>query len=383
MNSITPADREPAKRIKPNPIDPRAAGYKVVDTDFHFTPDWETLRRYMKEPFRSELTRYPLVGSDYSPKHAIGLEGTGQDVLGRAGTAEQVVRVLDEIGAEMVILSPGFQRPQSMFHQAMVSALSSAFNDYLVAEVFPANPRIRSSIMINHRNPEAGAAEIRRVGDHPGFVSVYTEFGGNYEPIGTARHDPIFAAAVERDLAVVLHIGTFWQAFTPLAQGTRTWAEQVGVSAVATCMAFTGSMIMQGLFDKFPTLRVVLQEGGFWWVADFMARGDDYYLNHPGDIKLTERKIESGERFLSKLPSEYFDTNIRWSSQPVCMPRNPRHFKLLMELCHGEDWLMYSSDWPHATFDPLNWVFTPDISEEGRRKILSETALNWYPRLRP
>lgn len=382
MSVMTPPEREIAKRIKPNPIDPRASTYTVIDTDFHFVPDWEKLRQYMKEPFRSELNRYPLVGSDYSPKYATGLEGTGQDVLGRASTAADVLRVIDEIRVGTVILSPGFQRPQSLFHQSMVSALASAYNDYMVAEVLPDNPRIKASIMINHRDPEAGAAEIRRVGKHPGFVSVYTEFGGNYEPIGTARHDPIFAAAVEHDLVVVSHIGTFWQQFTPLAQGTRTWTELVGISSTAICMAFTGSMIMQGLFDKFPNLRIVLQEGGFWWVADFLARVDDYYLNHPGDIRLVERKIESGERFLSKLPSEYFSTNVRFSSQPVCMPRNPRHFKLLMELCSGEDLLMYSSDWPHATFDALNWVFSPDISEEGRRKILSENARGWYPRLR-
>jgi hypothetical protein len=335
----------------------------------------------MREPFKTELNRYPLVGSDYSPKYAIGLEGTGQDVLGRASTAADVLRVIDEIGADTVILSPGFQRPQSLFHQAMVTELASAYNDYLAAEVLPASPRIKASAMINHRNPEAGAAEIRRVANHPSFVSVYTEFGGNYEPIGTARHDPIFDAAVECDLAVVSHIGTFWQAFTPLAQGVRTWTELVGISSVSTCMAFVGSMIMQGLFDKYPNLRVVLQEGGFWWAADFMARADDYYLNHPGDIQLVERKLESGRRFLDKLPSEYFASNIRFSSQPVCMPRNPKHFKMMMEVCSGEDLLMYSSDWPHATFDPLNWVFTPDISEEGRRKILVENARGWYPRL--
>ncbi len=382
MNVAAPPERELARRIKPDPIDPRAAGYKVVDTDFHFAPDWETLRRYMPEPFRSELNRYPLVGSDYSPKYAIGIDGTGQDVLGRAGTAADVLKVLDKIGVETVVLSPGFQRPQSMFHQQMVSVLAAAFNDYMVAEVFPVSSRIHSSIMINHREPEAGAAEIRRVGDHPQFVGVFTEFGGNYEPIGTARHDPIFQAAAERDLAIISHIGSFWQQFTPLSQGARTWTELVGVSAVATCMAFTGSMIMQGLFDKFPNMRVVLQEGGFWWLCDFMARTDDYYLNHPGDIKLVERKIEMGERFLRKLPSEYFESNIRFSSQPVCMPRNPRHFKGLMDLCQGEDFLMYSSDWPHATFDPLNWVFDPAISEEGRRKILGDTARKWYPRLR-
>jgi predicted TIM-barrel fold metal-dependent hydrolase len=380
MNVIAGHKREHATRVKPVAIDPRGRGYKVVDTDFHFIPDWQVLRQFMKEPFKSELTKYPPVGGDYTPKYAIGLEGTGQETQGRAGTAADILRVIDEIGVETVIIAPGFQRPQSMFHSAMLSAVCSAYNDFLAAEVMPASPRIKCEIMINHRDPAAGAAEIRRVAHHPGFVSIFTEFGGNYEPIGTAKHDPIFEAAVEHDLVVTSHVGTFYQQMTPLHQGTRTWAELVGISPVSISMAYVGSMIMQGLFDKFPTLRVIMKEGGFWWVPEFKARADDYYLAHPGDIKLTERKLESGEQFLSKLPSEYFESNIRFSSQPVCFPRDPKHFKMLMELCNGEDMLLYSSDWPHATFDPLNWAFDPAISEQGRKKILSENARNWFRR---
>ena len=381
MNVMTDPRREVAKRIYPDPIDKRGRAYKVLDTDFHVSPDWEDLRKYLREPFRSELTKPPLVGGDYTPKYAIGLEGTGQEVLGRASNAADILRVIDEIGVDTVILSPGFQRPQSMFHQAMLSAVCAAYNDFIANEVLSASPRIKASIMINHRNPEAGAAEIRRHGANPGFVGVYTEFGGNYEPLGSARHDPIFDAAVAHDLAVISHIGTFWQAFTPMAQGTRTWTELVGLSSVCTGMTVVGSMIMQGLFDKYPTLRVVMQEGGFWWLPEFMARADDYYLSHPGDIKLVERKLEADERFLRKMPSEYFESNIRFSSQPVCFPKQDLHFKYLMDMCRGEDFLLYSSDWPHATFDPLNWVFNPHISEAGRRKILGENGRAWYPKL--
>jgi predicted TIM-barrel fold metal-dependent hydrolase len=381
MNIMSDPRRERATRVKPDPIDPRGKGYKVVDTDFHFLPEWNELRKYMKEPFRSQLTSCPPGGGDYSPKYAIGLEGTGQEVQGRAKTAADVLRVIDEIGVETVILTPGFTRPQSMFHQLMVTVTAAAYNDFLINEVFPASPRICAEMMINHRTPEAGAAEIRRVGHHKQFVGIYTEFGANYEPIGSYKHDPIYEAAVEHDLVVSSHTATFWQKATPLAEGTRTWTEMVGLSPVSISFTYCGSMVMQGLFDKFPNLHVVFKEGGFWWVPEFMARADDYYLSHPGDIELCERKVEAGEKFLNKLPSEYFDTNIRFSSQPMCFPKDPKHFKLLMEVCKGEDWLLYSSDWPHATYDPLNWVFNNMISEEGRKKILTDNATNWYRRL--
>ena len=63
-----------------------------------------------------------------------------------------------------------------------------------------------------------------------------------------------------------------WQKASPLSEGTRTWTELVGLSAVSTSIAYVGSMIMQGLFDKYPTLRVIIKEGGFWWLPE---QGED------------------------------------------------------------------------------------------------------------
>src|SRR5215470_3935018 len=140
MNLMSDPHRERATRVKPDPIDPRGRAYKVVDTDFHVLPEWSDLRKYMPEPFRGELTSYPLTGGDYSPKYAIGIEGTGQETHGRARTAADILRVIDEIAVETVILTPGFTRPQSMFHQAMVTATAAAYNDFLINEVLPASP---------------------------------------------------------------------------------------------------------------------------------------------------------------------------------------------------------------------------------------------------
>ena len=79
---------------------------------------------------------------------------------------------------------------------------------------------------------------------------------------------------------------------TPLAQGARTWTELFGIASCGISMSYIASMIMQGLFDKWPDLRVILKEGGFWWLPEFQARADDFYLNHPGDIQLCERMLE-------------------------------------------------------------------------------------------
>lgn len=379
MNDVS---LEVAPRVKPDPIDPRARAYAPIDTDFHFSPRWSDVRKHLKEPHRTLLAEYPDVGREYSPKYAMGNDTGGRDTQGTALNAKEIIDVLDRIGVETVIISPGYQRTQNMFHPPMVEAVAAAYNDFLEQEILPYSSRLRAEIALSQINPEAGAEEIERRSSNPSFVSIYTEFSGSNEPIGSAKHDPIFAAAAKNDLVVTMHVGNFWQHATPIARGVRTWTELAGIAAVATCMTYVSSMIMQGLFDKFPELRIAVKEGGFWWLPEFMARADDYYLNHPGDIRMVERKLESGERFLRKSPSEYIKSNFRFSSQPMCFPPRPEHFKLLMAACDGEDMLMYSSDWPHATFDPVNWLFAGALDDKARQKILHSNAAAWYPRLR-
>lgn len=374
--------RAVAEIVKPDPIHPLARTTEVIDTDVHFLPPFETLRQYFDEPFRSKVVRYPQVASEYSPDAAIGKVGTGQSVLGEARTGEDVVRVLDEIGADKVILSPGFQRPQNIYNSPTLSAIARAYNDYLIDKVFPVSKRIHAEIMINHRDPESGAAEIMRVGQHRQFVGAYSEFGATYEPIGSARHDPIFDALTELDLPLAVHVGTFWHPNTPLSNGTRTWVELLGIAPMGTAMAWMGSMIMQGLFDKYPKQKILMQEGGFWWVIDFMLRIDEFYLDHPGDIALVERKIAAGEQFLNRLPSEYVREHFRFSTQPMVKPKNAKHLAWLLEISRADELLLYSSDWPHATFDPVNWLFeSPAITESMRQAILSGNARKLFSRL--
>jgi predicted TIM-barrel fold metal-dependent hydrolase len=373
---------ERAEIVKPERVDPRVHDYEIIDTDIHLLPDWDRLRDYMPEPYRTKLKTFPLVGSDYNPSYATNKPGTGQEVFGRAKTGADVLDSMKDTGANSVIIVPGFLRPQSMYHKSWVSILASAYNDYVIENVFPASPDIKAELMINQRIPEDAAREIRRVGHHKQFVSAYTEFGGNYEQIGTVDHDPIFEAALEHQLIVTLHAGTFWQAYTPLHQGARTWTELLGVSTMAICLADIASMIIQGVFDKYPDLRCTVKEGGFWWIPEMTLRLDDYYLNHPHDISLCERKIEAGEAFLRHLPSDYIWEHFRFSTQPMLFPKNPKHAQWLWEMCRAEDMLLFSTDWPHATFDPPNWMFdTGFITEKARRRIFSENARAWYPRL--
>ena len=55
----------------------------------------------------------------------------------------------------------------------------------------------------------------------------------------------------------------------------------------------------------------------------------------------------------------------------------------MLELCHAADLFCFSSDWPHQTMDPANWVVeNPDcIGEDMQKKLLSGNARNLYGRM--
>jgi predicted TIM-barrel fold metal-dependent hydrolase len=114
-----------------------------------------------------------------------------------------------------------------------------------------------------------------------------------------------------------------------------------------------------------------------------MLRLDDFFMSSSGDIALVERKLESGERNLRKMPSEYVFEHVRFSTQPITIPKNRKHFAWMLELCHAQDLFCFSSDWPHQTMDPANWVVeNPDcIGEEMQKKLLSGNARKLYTRI--
>ena len=95
--------------------------------------------------------------------------------------------------------------------------------------------------MVCHRDPQMGADEIRRVGGHQQFVSVFTSFSGLFEPIGTARHDVMLDAMAEHDLVLTAHSEGWFPHFTPLWSGARTWIELFGNAPAGNCMDTTNN----------------------------------------------------------------------------------------------------------------------------------------------
>ena len=126
------------------------------------------------------------------------------------------------------------------------------------------------------------------------------------------------------------------------------------------------SLILEGVFDVFPDLKVVMIEGGFGWVPQLGWRLDAHWTKMRGEVPHLQRK-----------PSEYLKTNLWFATQPVEEPDNARHLRTLIDWI-GVDRLLFSSDYPHWDFDDPRFAIKTPLTEAERVKIFSSNARALY-----
>ena len=103
---------------------------------------------------------------------------------------------------------------------------------------------------------------------------------------------------------------------------------------------FFGSLILDGLFDRFPRLRGAAIEQGATWVPSWMRQLDHAQQS----VRRTEPVLDG----LEHRPSDYVHQHLCFTPFPF------EDVGWLIDEC-GDDLFMFSSDYPHpeGTRDPL------------------------------
>src|SRR6185295_19414615 len=131
--------------------------------------------------------------------------------------------------------------------------------------------------------------------------------------------------------------------------------------------AQVASMVTSGIFELFPTLKIVLIEGGFAWVPPLMWRLDQSW-----------KQLKEEAPLLKRLPSEYIREHFWISTQPMEEPPQRRFFTQLLEQLDMNDKLMFATDYPHWDFDAPDRAFPVELPLALKRNILAENARELY-----
>ena len=349
----------------------------VIDTDFHLeihSPD--PLKPYIDDERVREKMKWGMPKADLGGWVSNYSHGTKSSTVthGQPMNTAEIAQVMEELALNAIVVIPGLVNLATGRYPAVKTELARAYNDYLLDNVINPDEGIYGSIVAPQWNPEAAVAELDRVGDERGVVGAQAWYGPN-ELLGGTKFDPFIEELVSQDLPWLVHGAGFDKQFDVHGASKHSYVEAFAMDWSHSAMLNITNMIFSGMLDKFPDLNVVIQEAGISWIPFVALRSDEMYQHYSGDLQLTPRLMEMGQKYLNRMPSEYLFDNFYFNTQPIALPSGPKHSKAFLEMCRAEDTITFASDFPHHTLDAADWVLeNPGIDENLQRRLLSETA---------
>lgn len=246
------------------------------------------------------------------------------------------------------------------------SAIARAWNDWQRVEFLEADSRFRGSICVNMNDPDGAVREIERLAADDRFVQVLA-CGESDRLYGHRSYHPIYAACAAAQKVFALHPGTEGSITpsTPVGRPSSYFEWHCGIPQ--TYQAHLISLVLEGVFEKIPALKVILVEGGVAWLPHVLWRMDKNF-----------KGLRSTTPWLKRLPSEYVVDHIRLTTQPFEEPAREEHLLQIWEMIQAEKTLCFSSDYPHWDFDDLDAAFPRKTSPALRRRILFDNAVELY-----
>jgi predicted TIM-barrel fold metal-dependent hydrolase len=328
----------------------------------HLDPYWrEHILRRGLERDNLEASAFPVAAPinarpDWQPES--GLPGSS--------LADMQAHILDPLQPRAAICNV-IHGAQMMMSEDLSAALCRAINNWLVAEWLDRDPRLRASIVVPVHSPDLAAEEIERMAPDRRFVQVLllamTEL-----PLGRRQNWPIYRAAEKHGLPVGIHAGSSFR-HPPSAGGWGSFYLEDYVSYAQGFAGALNSLLAEGVFQKFPALKVVLIESGVTWLPASLWR-----------INKTWRGIRAEVPWLDRMPSDIVRERVRLTAQPFDTPPDAASLETLLEQFGSDEMLLFATDYPHWHYDGTEALpsgFPPGLL----RKLLVENALATYPRL--
>jgi predicted TIM-barrel fold metal-dependent hydrolase len=246
-------------------------------------------------------------------------------------------------------------------------AACRAYNDW-IAQYCDTDATRLAGVGVVPRVPELAADEARRIAGL-GLVAVLmrpNHLGGDY--LDATSWAPLYTALEETSVVLAIH-----EALGVRSGQTIGSDRFAGFAARHTCshpleqMTAAVALLLGGVLERHPRLRVAFLESGTGWLPYWLARLDDH--------REWMRDTECAD--LTLAPSEYFARQCVISSDP----EDALAAFTIAQV--GADHVMWASDFPHpdAEFPGAVDEFLdaiPEVDDAARRLVLWETPMRFY-----
>jgi predicted TIM-barrel fold metal-dependent hydrolase len=345
----------------------------IIDCDIHpTTRNRSELHPWLPERWRKHLAEYgaqarlPFSTGTQYPKAAPAT--ARRDAWPPAGgppgsdLAFMQTQLLDANDTAVGILSP---LHGSARNTDLDAALCTAVNEWQIEQWVKPEPRLRASVSVAQEDPDLAVEEIARRAGDARFVQILLPSKTN-EPLGRKRYWPIFAAAQSAGLPIGVHVNSVGGGYASTGSGWPSYYLQDHHINVHSFQAQVASLALEGVFERFPRLRMVMIEGGFAWLPALRWRLDRHWARMRDEVPECRRP-----------PSEYIREQLWFTTQPVEEPEQPEHLRDTLNWI-GWDRLMFATDYPHWDYDDPAAAFKIAMSEHERSMIFRENACAVY-----
>jgi predicted TIM-barrel fold metal-dependent hydrolase len=332
---------------------------RVIDSDLHHDfAEWAELAEFVQPGLRHRLK----LGRDRGlARHGFRKVGVAATAAGPASDPDAVAALLRERGIDRAILTGSVFSLGVQPNMDLAAALASAINDWTRAKWLDGRGAFRGSILIAQQDAEQAAAEIDRLGDDPRFVQVLM-CSASESPFGRRQYHPIYAACERHGLPLALHIGGEGAGIsspsTPVGH-PNTYVEWYSALPQAY-MAHMNSMISEGVFERFPRLKVVMCEGGLTWQPHVVWRFEKNF-----------KAVRAETPWLKELPSRYAWQHFRYTTYPL--EELPGDWSPILEAIHADETVLFSTNYPHWEYgDPF------EMARGLPERVMAQNALDLY-----
>jgi uncharacterized protein len=283
-------------------------------------------------------------------------------------TAETWIQFVDGSKLDAAVLYPTAGLSFGLIQDPdWACVVARAYNNWLYDRYCKVDSRLKGVAILPVHDPKEAVNELRHAVTEQkmvaGLLPAVTMLNKGY---GHADFYPIYEEAQKLNVPLAVHGAVsrglgfdFLQTMSMIHTLEHPLAQMIQLTSV----------VLDGVFDLFPKLRMGFLEAGAGWIPYMMDRMDEKFH--------IDRKRKHFP--LSKRPSEYFKSG---NVYVTCETDERILDTVVREM--GEDYMMYPTDFPHereagvfAKDIPEFWE-RGDLSERVKRKVFSENAKRFY-----
>jgi len=338
---------------------------QVIDTDGHIFEKDEIILEFLEPPYkgRKDILALPFFPSLDGFQRMARRVIDGRPYVKGPDDPRSWQEVLDREGIDRTVIFPtaglaiGFiQDPD------WAIAVSRAYNNMVSESYTDFDRRLGAVALLPIQDIQESAKELRRAVRDLHMVGGILAPVGFPKPLGDSYFDPLYEEAQNLGCPLAIHgapsRGLGFDFF-------RSLIEARALSHPFAQMIHLTSIVLEGVLERFPRLKIASLEAGCEWIPFLMDRLDMEYKNRAHQAPLLKKK--PGEYM--KGGQIYYHTELWEALLPYAIERV------------GEGQFLYASDYPHEP-DLAEAVGQfekrKDLTEEAKRKILSDNAKQFY-----